>query len=174
MLTLDAIPEAPTHESSAKTPVILADTMREKIKRLAEVSRQYKDLEAEKKMLEGDIKAAAEPMRIAYCKQTGKLAASIHLNGLAMYTAQNRYSACSLEQAGEMGIDWFTKETELEVDASKLTSEAVAALMACGAVKRKTFYKPTTAFHVARSMNMDVAAKADALGIKPVQTLKVS
>ena len=173
----DLIPkvQAVAAKKASSVPVLACDALREKIKRLAVVSREYTDLKAEKNMLSADIKAQAEPMRVEFCRQTGKLAASIHVEGLAMYTCQNKYSNVSPEQVEAFGHpEYFTESNELVIDESKLSKEAILALVACGAAQYVTTFKPNTVFHTARSMDLDLAKKADALGIKPQQTLKIS
>lgn len=177
----DLIPEVAKEQAkkSSGVPVIAVPGIKETIKRLALKSRELTDLTAEVEMMKADVKAAGEPLRVEYCKRTGKLAASIHLEGLAMYTVQNKYAvvseATAKELSGEQPLDvWFAKDKELKVDASKLTKEAILALVACGAAQYVTTFKPNTVFHTARSMDLDLAKKADSLGIKPQQTLKIS
>lgn len=167
---------APKAKAKDDTPVIRHAATLEKCKRRLEAARLLKDLEAEIGLLDVDLKAAAEPLRLDLCQQTGKLT-SIKLNGLLTFIVQNKYG--KLAEAGLRARfngkfeSYFTRETDLKVDVKKLTPELVQALVAAGALTVERFCKPTEEFHTAVTLDENVRLLAEAAGIKPVAYFRV-
>lgn len=156
------------------TPVVRSEVLDEKLKRLQEAKRLLKDLEAETKLLAAECMPAAEALRLDLSRQTGAALSSIRINGVVKLVVQNKYSKIPATNEGDLKArfneqfaDYFTKHSEVKVDVSKLTLEALQALLACGAASVEQFYKPTDVFHAAATLDPNVQQLAEGAGIKP-------
>lgn len=154
------------------TPVVRSEVLDEKLKRLQEAKRLAKDLESEIKLLQAECLPEAERLRLAYCRQIGSLT-NIKINGFK-FVVQNKYSKIPATNEGDLKArfngqfaDFFTKQSEVKVDVSKLTPEALQALLACGAATVEQFYKPTDVFHAAATLDPNIQQLAEGAGIKP-------
>lgn len=143
------------------------------LSRLLELKRQMKDLEAEVKMLESDLKPAAELLRMQASQLRGENLSSIKVNGVA-YRTQFRYSPVTdaelvqrIESAAwvEAGT-YFKEKYSIEVDVTQLDDAVVEALLAQGAVFH-TVFEATRQFHDDRTLRADVA-ELDVGPLKPV------
>lgn len=171
---LDAAAKAAPKTKKSDTPSVRCDELDQKLRRLQEAKRLLKDLEAETKLLAAECMPAAEALRLDLSRQTGAALSSIRINGVVKLVVQNKYGKIPGDTEGHLQAyfaeqfpNYFTKQSEVKVDVSKLTPEALQALLACGAATVERFYKPTDAFHAAATLDPNVQSKAEALGIKP-------
>lgn len=151
--------------------VVTGDT--EACQRLTQMQQYAKDLEQEIKALKADLSVKAESERVALSRSQNKHVDSIEFNGLK-YVTKNQYSPIPHEGAsllkdafGEQFVTFFAEGFEVKIDSAKasvLTLEQKQALVAMGATIAKVL-KPTTAYHEARTLNAEVAAKHNTLGV---------
>ena len=175
---LDAAAVSAPKAKKSDTPAVRSDVLDEKLKRLVEAKRLAKDLDAEIKLIAADCQPEAERLRLDYCRQTGSAASSIKINGVT-FVVQNKYSKIPLSEAEGLQArfngkteTYFTKQSEVKVDVTKLTPEALKALLLCGAATVERFFKPTDAFHTDATLDPNVHALAEAAGIRAVQYFK--
>lgn len=170
---------APAKGKKSETPeVSLPET--EKARRLADVKKLKKDLEAEEAMLSADLTAQAHAKLCELSRAQGKALSSVHVNGILTYVHQCRYSnltdpakveALKAKFNGRFG-EFFAPVYTLEVPLEKLDAELVAALQARG-IRPTVTLKPTQALHVARVLDPNIAALAESAGIKPAAYLQL-
>lgn len=155
-----------------------ADTLRPKVLQLLALKRQRKDLEAEIKLLEAELKPSAESALLAFSREGKELLSSIEYNGVK-FIRKNQYAAivdaaviaamAELEHsAGVAPQSYAKKAVTVQVDADKLPECLMLDLKALGAEFWFQFL-PTTQFHTDMALREDVAGLAASTlpGVKP-------
>jgi hypothetical protein len=143
-----------------------------------QADKDKKDAEARKAQAETDFFDEAEAARIAECQRDGSYHSSIKLNDEVLYSTANKYSAIKnadrekLEEVfGDKTDQYFVAKTEISLTDAALKDEKILEklIAAVGESNFETYFevgqyiKPTEALHEGRSLDPEIAVKADKL-----------
>ncbi len=148
---------------------------------------EMKNMKVEFDGCSADLKALAEPERVALSRKLRKCLSSVKVAGLT-YSAQNRYAAIKdMSDDGGPTLDaqiaalraddpgdfeqHFVEILDISVDVKKLSDAQMSALLEMDPTITRSL-KPTEAFHHARTLDPAVAEFADKHHLDFVQSFR--
>lgn len=181
MSAMDLIKKAakgPEPKSKSKTPSITLNGHEADIEDWMKANADKKDAEARQAAAEAKFLDVAEKARVGECRRDGKFHSSVKVNEKILYSTANKYTAIPNEaQAkldevfGDKAEDYFKSKTEITLTDAALNDEKILQklIAAVGEDNFQTYFEveqhisPTETFHEARSINAEVAEKAQTL-----------
>lgn len=181
MSAMDIIKKAakgPEPKSKSKTPSITMNGHEADIEDWMKANADKKDAEARQAAAEAKFLDVAEKARIGECRRDGTFHSSVKINDKILYSTANRYTAIPNESQekldevfGDKSENYFKPKTEITLTDAALNDEKILEKLvaAVGAENFGTYFdveqhiSPTEQFHEARSIDAEVAAKADKL-----------
>lgn len=178
-LTIDreALLNAAAKKSTAKsnTPAVAVDDGTAKaLRRLIEIKRAIKDLEAEKTMLEADHFPGLDALRCQTARQTHKYTSSIKAGGVTFMAQRNWQAKIPHEQLGALDTvfgaaraEYLPVKTSIEIDEAKVPTEILVDLIGMGATIKRHMEVTEKLVHDAALLPA-VAAQVQQSGVKIV------
>lgn len=157
------------------TPGVAVDDQRAKaLRRMIEIKRAIKDLEAELSLLEADHFPALNEMRCQLARETHKYASSIKAAGVTFTCQRNWQGRIPQEQLpaldatfGAARAEYLPVKTSIEIDERKVPDALLVDLLACGASIKRHIEVTEKLVHDA-ALLPEIAAKVKSAGIKIV------
>ena len=152
------------------SPQILAPELKEPTRRFLEAKAKMDAAESELTMAADQLRTAAVPLRVKWCRENQRVEASIRINGEVSLTSMNKYSPVQAEHIqalgnvfGEDTKRYFAPQLKIAVNESAAADPVFlnALIKAVGPEEFAKRFKVDRTFAVTEAFHHDVTLKPE-------------